>query len=193
MANSAPDPTRDKAKKLDSVAASIARLLVQHGPESVTHARVARAANVSRAWLYKYLGSTRPDLIHFATVHFGNLLAEFDARPRTSSRAEWMCDTVAGMRDLIEKSARHPWVLPLYFRYLGTDGELGRTIAELEKAYIETTASEVAAVFGLEREAARWVAELLFCARMTLVHRHQLGGVLAPPKLDELARFLGRP
>ena len=186
-------PARDKAAKLAAVAGAIALLLVQYGPGGVTHARVARAAKVSRAWLYKYLGSTRPDLVHFATVHFGTLLAEFDERPRTSSRHEWTDDTALGLRSLVSQSERHPWLLPLYFRYLGTESEIGRTIAELEHAYIETTLREVARVFELSPETAHWIAELLFCGRMALAYRHQLTGVLAPPKLDELVRFIGRP
>ena len=187
-----PPRPRDKTAKLEAVAECIARLLIQHGPERVTHARVARAGGVSRAWLYKYLGAAREDLLRFTAVHFGNLLAEFDERPRTSSKAEWLSDTLDGLRSLTGHAERHPWVLPLYFRYVGTNTHLGRIIGELEITYIETPTDEMRRALNLDPATARWAAELLFCARMALAHRHQISGALAPAQLDQLARFLER-
>jgi AcrR family transcriptional regulator len=184
--------SRDKPQKMAGVAECVARLLIQHGLAGVTHARVARAAHVSRAWLYKYVGSSREDLVRFTTEHFGNLLAEFDQRPRTDSRETWLADTVEGMRALLAHASQHPWLLPLYFRYQATETVLGTTIAEMERLYIATTAAEMKQALGLDQPSASWAAELLLAFRMAFAYRHQRTGLLRPREFERLSALLVR-
>ena len=96
---------------------------------------------MSRAWLYKYIGPKREALLRFTTVHFGNTLAKFQSRPRTSSKEHWIEDTVEGVFLLMQQSVAHPWVMPLYYRYLGTPTALGQCIADIERRYLNVLLS----------------------------------------------------
>lgn len=179
----------NKSRKGAAVAECVARLLSKHGFAGITHARVARASGVSRAWLYKYVGTSRDDLIRFATVHFGDVLAEFHERPRTTSAEVWIEDTLDGVRALLKHADEHPWVLPLYYQYQGSETALGEAIAEVERAYLETTLVEVRRALGLSASSARWVAEVLLTLRMAFAHRHQRTGLLRQ-EFDRFAALL---
>jgi len=181
---------RDKAEKMAGAAECVGKILIQHGLSGVTHARVARSGNVSRAWLYKYVGSSREDLVRFATEHFANLLAEFDQRPRTHSRDAWVEDTVDGMRVLLAHASEHPWLLPLYFRYQGSETVLGSTIADMERMYIATTAAEMKEALALDQPTACWAAELLLAFRMAFAYRHQLTGLLGAGRFERFSALL---
>jgi AcrR family transcriptional regulator len=180
----------EKEHKVEAVAAATAKLLWQHGLEGVTHARLARASGVSRAWLYKYLGNEKEDLLRFVTEHFGAMLAKFQTRPRVDSKENWIDDTVQGVFVLIVQAQQFPWVMPLYYRYVGTDSELGRCIAEIEERYLDTATIEIAKVFGMPETRARWAAELMLTLRACIAYRQSLTGFVAMNQLEELRKLL---
>src|SRR5690606_40355678 len=90
-----------------------------------------------------------------------------------------------GVRALLKRADEHPWVLPLYYQYQGSESALGEAIAEVERAYLETTLVEVRRALGLSASSARWVAEVLLTLRMAFAHRHQRTGLLR----QEFERF----
>jgi AcrR family transcriptional regulator len=187
-----PNSQANKQEKIDAVAGATAELLWKHGIEAVTHARLARAAGVSRAWLYKYIGSKQKDLLRFTTVHFGDTLGKFHNRPRTDGKDHWITDTVEGVFALMQQGAQHPWVLPLYFRYIGTQTELGRCIADIEQRYLATASVEIRKVFGLPPRKARWAAELLLALRSSIAYRHAVTGFVDQTQMDDLRALLTR-
>jgi AcrR family transcriptional regulator len=180
----------EKEHKIEAVAAATAKLLWQHGVEGVTHARLARASGVSRAWLYKYVGPKKEDLLRFVTEHFGAMLGKFQTRPRLDSKDNWIDDSVQGAFVLIVQAQQFPWVMPLYFRYVGTDSELGRCIAEIEKRYLDTSTVEIMKVFGMLEPRARWAAELMLTLRTGIAYRQSLTGFVALNQLEDLRKLL---
>lgn len=175
-----------------AVAEGIARMVMAHGIEGVTYAKVARAASVSRPWLYKYIGRDREDLVRFIASHFGAELAEFDYRPRTDTLEHWIDDSVTGVVQMLDKSRAAPWVLPLYFRYLGTQTSLGECIEGVEKLYLATVAGELQKAMGLPAEHAAWAAELFHATRMGIVHRQLVTGFCSEQDTHLLRRQLER-
>lgn len=165
-----------KSAKMARVAERTAWLLLRHGTDGVSFAKVARSSEVSRAWLYKYIGKERQDLIDFMADHLAAELGKLDSRPRTDSREGWVDDSVAGLAGLLESSAAVPWVLPLYFRYLRADNALGQCVERNEARYLVTATHEIATVFGMRAEAARLTAELLLATRLGIAYRHQSDG-----------------
>lgn len=180
----------EKEHKIEAVAAATAKLLWQHGVEGLTHARLARASGVSRAWLYKYVGPNKEDLLRFVTEHFGAMLAKFQTRPRVDSKENWIDDTVQGVFVLIVQGQQFPWVLPLYYRYVGTDSDLGRCIAALEERYLDTATVEIIKVFGATEKRARWMAELMLTVRAGIAYRQQLTSFVALNQLEDLRKLL---
>jgi AcrR family transcriptional regulator len=180
----------EKEQKVEAVAAATAKLLWQHGVEGVTHARLARASGVSRAWLYKYVGNEKEDLLRFVTEHFGAMLGKFQTRPRLDSKDNWIDDSVQGAFVLMVQAQQFPWVMPLYFRYLGTDSELGRCIAEVEQRYLDTSTVEIMKVFDMPESRARWIAELMLTVRTGIAYRQALKGFVPMSQLEDLRKLL---
>lgn len=167
----------DKLGKMERVAEHTLRLVLRHGLDAITHAKVARAAGVSRPWLYKYIGRERSDLVASAADHFGLRLAELDQRPRCDTRAHWTADSVEGLATMVQHAARAPWVLPLYYRHIGTGDPIGERIAELERRYLDASTLELTRAGIASGPRARTIAELVHAMRIGLVHRHQLTGL----------------
>lgn len=189
---SSVDEPSGKEEKVEAVAAATAKLLWQHGVEGLTHARLARAAGVSRSWLYKYVGAEDEDLLRFVTVHFGAMLAKFQTRPRTDCKEHWIEDTSEGVFLLMRQGVQFPWVLPLYYRYVGTDSALGQCIAEIEDRYLDTASREIEQVFQVPLERARWAAELLLVLRAGIAYRHALTGFVDEGQAQALRDLLAR-
>lgn len=177
---------------MERVAEHTARIVLRHGLDGVTHAKVARAAEVSRPWLYKYIGRDRPSLVDFMVTHFGVRLAELDDRPRCDSRAHWEDDSVAGLQVMARHAAAAPWVLPLYFRHVGQDNPVGVRIAEIERRYLQTAVHELTQVGVADRASAPTLAELIHAMRLGIVHRHQLLGIAGDAELTRSADVFRR-
>jgi AcrR family transcriptional regulator len=176
----------DKQARMERVAEHIARLIVRHGLDAVTHSRVARGAEVSRPWLYKYVGRERQALVDFMARHFALQLAELDQRPRCDSAESWIDDTVEGLAVMVRHTQRAPWLLPLYFRYIGTDTPIGACIDEIESRYLARSALEIEQAGLVPAADARRCAELINAARWGIVHRHGLGGFDGDPELQHV-------
>ncbi|MCA9755344.1 MAG: TetR/AcrR family transcriptional regulator [Candidatus Eisenbacteria bacterium] len=164
---------RDKSEKVEAVAEWTLRIIDAHGLDGVSIARVARAASVSRPWMYKYVGRGKEELIEVAVRRFGMLISGLDRRPRLDSRENWVHDTMANTQRLFLNSRERPWMLRLYYRFKGTHTVLGEVIADLESRYLGAHTREIAEVWGMPEEESRILAESLMAARLGMAHRYQ--------------------
>jgi hypothetical protein len=73
---------------------------------------------------------------------------------------------------------------------VGTDSELGRCIAEIEKRYLDTSTVEIMKVFGMLEPRARWAAELMLTLRTGIAYRQSLTGFVALNQLEDLRKLL---
>ena len=126
---------RNKLLKQNIVAEKILILLAQQGTQAVTHAKLARAAKVSRPWLYKYIGSSKNDLLEFAVAFFGRIYAELDCSISVRTPKQWVEEQMRGFNQQMDDSTKYPWILAIYFRFSGQRDIVGRAIAVIEKKY----------------------------------------------------------
>ena len=162
-----------KPEKVETVAEWTLRIIDAHGLDALSISRVARAAGVSRPWLYKYVGGTKQDLIVLAARRYGNLLSGLDRRPRTDSRDNWVHDTMANTQQLFLRTRELPWILRIYYRYKGTNTVLGGVILDLEGRYLDAHTREISKVWNSPVEESRIIAESLMAARLGMAHRYQ--------------------
>lgn len=170
-------PEKGKAEKMAYVAEVILKILLQSGLPAVNHSRVSRAAKVSRAWLYKYIGKDPTALCAYATSHFGAIFADFDSERAGRTKENYVEIMLESQERLIEKAEKYPWVLPLYARFSGSSGDLGQVIRDVEERYLSQKTTELGRLYSIERDEARMHAELLLAMRMSLAHRW----VVSPP------------
>ena len=164
---------REKAEKIECVAEWTLRIIDVHGLESLSFARVARAARVSRPWLYKYIGRSKDELVEVAARRYGNLVAGADRRPSLGSREEWIHDTMSNTQRLFVHTRERPWMLRIYYQYKGTNTTLGHVILDLETRYLDTHTREISHVWDMPEDEARIFAESLMAARLGMAHRYQ--------------------
>lgn len=146
------------------------RLIAVHGTERLTHTLLAKSAGVSRAWIYKYLGPDKDDLIDFAVDQFGKMFSELERPSFVKSKTDWKNSFLLGLRHLLQDSEKYPWILTLYFRYKGTKTRIGIRIQKVEKLYVKKSQNELEKVFGMNPTRAKLMAELLISMRMGLSH-----------------------
>ena len=162
--------TKDKEQKLDAVARAVASLLLSHGIPALTPSRVARAARVSRGWIYKYLGGG-DKLIEFAVDRLGKDFAELGSPIRAKNRDELRDALIEGSRRMYFKAVDQPFLLPIYFRYVQSPTPLGERIREIEAVYLRRLAESIRASLGIDMMRAKQLAELLTSLRMSLGFR----------------------
>ena len=165
----------DKAQKFEDVTRVLFAVLQTAGPAKITHSLVAKKAGVSRAWLYKYVGSNRDDLIQMAVLHLGKRLTERDLGEVVKTKAELTKSIVLGMGRMFENTKEHPWFIPVYFKYRGAQGALGQAIADVEQDYIKRQAVLFQKVFKYSAPRAVIAAEVLTSFRMGLAFSWQHG------------------
>lgn len=145
-------------------------MLLSHGISALTPARVARAAKVSRGWIYKYLGSG-DCLIEFAVDRLGKEFAELGSPIRAKNRDELHDAIIVGSRRMYAKAVEQPFLLPIYYRYLHSPTPLGERIREIEDVYLRRLADSIHKSLDTDSMRARQLAELLTSLRMSLGFR----------------------
>ncbi|MGE0616121.1 MAG: TetR/AcrR family transcriptional regulator [Bacteriovoracia bacterium] len=181
-----------KSEKMIHVAQCTLSIIQVHGTEGVNHSRLARSAGVSRAWLYKYFGSSREALIEFAIDYFGKLFAEMEHERGLRGAREWVAETKQGLDRMLRDTARYPWLIPIYFRYKGTSSPMGRCIARLEKLYFEKHSRELMSVFKSDREKAYLLSQVLTSFRMGLAQAWQTGGFGTKNDPEQILEYVGQ-
>ena len=165
----------DKAQKFEDVTKVLFSLLQTGGPSKITHSIVAKKAGVSRAWIYKYIGSSKDDLIQMAVRHLGKRLTERDLGDVVETKEQLTTSIVLGMSRMFENTKNHPWFIPVYFKYRGSQGVLGQAIADVEQDYISRQSAHFEKVFMYSKQQATVAAELLTSFRMGLAFSWQHG------------------
>lgn len=150
-----------KEEKYHRVYEECLRLIHENGLKAINHSAIARRAQVSRPWIYKYMGESREELIQSAVKYFGTEFTKFSLRkvdikgPKDMLRALWN-----GTISNLEFANEYPFIISLYIRFAGTENVLGRTIDELESLYLRRLHSKFLQVLKddeLAYEAAKVV------------------------------------
>ncbi len=165
------EPASDKDRRFQRVADAVVSTLLQRGPESLTISHIARKAEVSRAWLYKYVGAEPEALLQYATLAFGGAFAELDQRYSAPSPAEWRQYLAAGIERGLADTEAHPWILQLYFRFRDDRGALGDAIRRVDQRYIVKFLDEMPAALQRNPGRAQRFVAVFLAARMGVYHR----------------------
>lgn len=165
----------DKMDKFNAVSKALFALLGALGHHKITHTLVAKKAGVSRAWIYKYIGADKEDLIRFAIDHLGMHLTQRDMADTISTKEDLVKAICTGMQRMFENTQDYPWFVPVYFKYRGTDTAPGRSIAEVEQAYIRRQSKHFETHFSYPKDRALMASEILTAFRMGLAFSWQRG------------------
>jgi AcrR family transcriptional regulator len=166
-----------KDAKFVKLAEELMILIARHGIAGVTTSKLARAANVSRAWIYKYIGKDKADLMKFAVDHFGRMFAELDKPVQGSDPKSWIDAALDHVENLLKLAERYPWFTQLYYRFRGSENVIGERISEIERAYFTKQVKEMSSALGSDAPRGLLVAEILTAFRLGLAHAWTTGNL----------------
>jgi len=182
----------EKERKFQAVAEAIFRILLTSGPPNVNHTAISRLSKVSRAWIYKYIGKSSDDLIHFSLDAIGKGFAKLEGLSRQNTPDEVRTSLFQGTWRMIGDAAREPALLALYYRYAGTQSSIGMKITDLEEIYLATVRIRLEKMFGIPTQDAHVLAEVLQGMRMGLAHRFAVMGLSKQAEQAEILKSIRR-
>lgn len=161
----------DKQQKLDRVAKSILSIVVRFGFENLTPSRLARAASVSRPWVYKYIGGSKEELSTFAMDHFGNLFAQLDGSMKPASIEFFQDDEISRFENALTFAKENPEIIHLYYRFKGTPTIMGKAIEKIERKYRKAKEHQIQETFNISKTEAKVYTDVLKAFKMSLFHQ----------------------
>lgn len=167
----------DKAAKFQKVAEAIFRVLLQRGPNELSHSQISAQSGVSRAWLYKYIGKSREELAQFSLDLIGKQFARMENLLNQHDPDETTLSLTHGTLRMIEDSGSQPEVMQLYYRYAGTQSVVGEKIREIEETYIKNLILRLERNYKIPPQTAKTTAHVLHAIRMGLCHRYAILGL----------------
>lgn len=165
----------DKQEKLARVAKSIMGIVVRFGMDSLTPSRLARAAGVSRPWVYKYIGGSKEALSNFAVDHFGQLLTQLDSGSKPASVDFFETDEIRRLENALDLIDQNPEVIQIYFRFKGSPSIMGTAIDKIEEQYRQSKVHQIKETFDLSDKEALVYTEILKTLKMGLYHQWLTG------------------
>ncbi len=164
-----------KTEKMHESAKAIFNILLAKSVEDVSFSQVARRAKVSRPWLYKYIGSKKEDLVHFAIEYIGKYITTLDINEVIETREQFRDHITRGIKRMFVICEEYPFFTPVYFRYKGTKTVPGESMKLVEQAYIKRQTSIITKLYNMDLTTAEVTAEMLTGFRMVLAYNWQRG------------------
>jgi AcrR family transcriptional regulator len=163
----------DKAEKMEAVAFAILRADARgrRAQPKLNVSQIAKGCGVSRAWIYKYFGSTQDEIIEAVIDVLAPLILTASSH-EGSTPAEWTRRLTRGLEESLDEVEQYPEIFDFYFRHrLGSSRFQNRIIFH-ENAYVENTVRpQLQRAFELTPARAREVAETLMTLRLGLIFR----------------------
>ena len=141
-------------------------LISQYGFDKITISQVSKKSQISRGWIYKYIGKNIEEVLKFSLVEYAkdfsntSSLKVYDDKNKLLS---YIGDYTLMMIDRIE---RKPSILKLYFSEHDSDNIIGNVIREVEEESIQTLSASIQNCFDLDKESSRIRAEKIIFTRM---------------------------
>ncbi len=181
----------DKQLKLERVAKCVMSIVVRFGLDGLSPSRLSRAAQVSRPWIYKYIGGSKDSLSSFAITHFGKLLAQLDGGAKPASIEFFRDDEIARLANALAFSENHPEVILIYYRYKGTPTSLGKAIEKIENEYRKAKNFQIRETFRISEKDSEIYTEILLALKMGLCHKWISKDLKDKVTRDEFLKVIG--
>lgn len=160
-----------KSQKYFAVSRAILETIESEGPMHVTHSQVSRLSNVSRAWIYEYMGREREDLINVAADVFGSFFIKATTSIEVHTIKELKALLLEGQEISFQNVRAEPVIIKLYYRFRGTETPIGAVIKKYEKHWLEFITSHLERILKLEKEKAHNYALTILILRLGFYHR----------------------
>ena len=159
-----------KKEKQNAISKAVLEIVELQGLSGITHSKVSRRSQVSRGWIYEYIGKEKDDLAQFAAEVFAQKFAHVGG-PMPESHREIRKQLDDGVRYLFDCALSDPVIIRLYFRLRGTTNPIGKIIERYENQWLDSAAKKLVDFVKLPKEQSLRIASLLVALRLGACHR----------------------
>jgi len=161
----------DKQAKFERFEEVALKVIAERGLRGLNVSYIASKAGISRAWIYKYVGREKNQLIKAAAVGLGRRFARLDQQKVDGQSKEAQLQAWKdGAGVTLDFGKKFPWVTELYFGHIGKSNPLGQAIDEITAFHVELDQAKFQKIFGKSKEDARRLAVEKLGVRMTYAH-----------------------
>jgi hypothetical protein len=157
-----------KSQKYSQVSEACLAILSIKGLNALNLSGVAKRSGVSRAWIYKYIGGDKEDLLTFSLKTFGEKLLEPSRVGQSLTPEEWKNYYLPELTRTHTLTKTHPWLPNVYYRYRYSSSSVGKVIREIELNAKKARAKELTESWGVSEKGAKSLASVLVAIRMGL-------------------------
>lgn len=162
----------NKQDKMSLLAEKTLQLVDLHGLDAVTFTRVSQLTNISRPWIYKYIGNKKEDLLEFAINHFGRIFAALEGRAIPLNENDWLNSINFRFEHLLNISDQYPWAISIFMHYRGTNTPLGKRIEQIEDEHRRVSVLEMKLSLKLSEPEIYNCIDAMRALRMGLIHHY---------------------
>lgn len=161
----------DKQAKFERFEEAALKVIAERGLRGLNVSYIASKAGLSRAWIYKYVGRDRQQLIKAAAMGLGRRFARLDQGPIEGKSAEAQLKAWReGAGVTLDYGKKYPWVTDLFFAHVGKQNPLGQAIDEICQQHVQIDQAKFEKIFGKSKADAKRLAVEKLTVRMTYAH-----------------------
>lgn len=162
--------TKSKDAKIQAVATSALKLMVEHSPSNVTVSSLSRMSGVSRAWIYEYYGKSKNEILETTAKHWGIFFSRAGKFENPVSANELKNRIVEGNNFVLAIALENPTIIKSYFKFRGQQELLSDVINQYYNQTFHYYYSAFKTVMKFTDERALSAAQLLLITRMGCAH-----------------------
>jgi hypothetical protein len=179
-----------KEKKFDDVYEAVLAILNSHaGLKGVNHSNVARMSGVSRAWIYKYIGKTREELIRMASEHYSREILKHRHTHMPRSREELKKVIREDLFQFLKQALTYPRVIPLIIMYFDSHDPVGSIVRSSFGEQSRRQAKEIESLLKVSKLESEALAEMLGVFRLALAFFAVRAAKVNPMSAESFADF----
>ena len=160
-----------KSQKYFAVSRAILEIIEKEGEENVTHSRIARLSQVSRPWIYEYMGREKEDLIDVAAEVFGSFFARASTTAEPHNACELKALLLDGQEIAFQNIKAEPVIIKLYYRFRGTTNPIGLVIKKYEKHWLDVMSENLMRILNFDDQKALNISRAILTLRLGFYHR----------------------
>lgn len=160
-----------KSKKYFAVSRAILEIIEKEGEENVTHSRIARLSQVSRPWIYEYMGREKKDLINVAAEVFGSFFAKASTTVEPHNVCELKALLLEGQEIAFQNIKAEPVIIKMYYRFRGTTKPIGLVIKKYEKHWLDVMSANLVRILNFDDQKALNISRAILTLRLGFYHR----------------------
>ncbi|MDO9182140.1 MAG: hypothetical protein Q7U04_07015 [Bacteriovorax sp.] len=173
-----------KTEKYFTVSRVILETIEKDGLNNLTHSLISRKAQVSRAWIYEYMGKDKQDLIDVASEIFGGFFTKTDNNIEINSKADLLELLAVGNNLTFLKIKSEPVIIKLYYRFRGTSTPIGIVIKKYEKHWLDFMSENIGRILKFDQTKSLSISKTILTLRLGFSFRIATSSVPAKELVD---------